>query len=271
MIAKLLELLGNIGASRHTAPALVLVVVGAAGLASGVIARLRSKMGIVMPLVLSGACLAVGVTLMLRLDASAGEAGRLLLFPPPAGIFAGMDPALRFGLALIAGLGGSALMFVFEARVTMGWYRLHSKLLPRQNTALPFLGMAMPGRAESMRHVAQVSSDKTLFAAISLLSAAAEEFFYRGALLLPFAAAGGIPWSYLLLQALWYAANHVAFGVPAIIGKTALGLALGAAALMGGLVPALAGHVLYQYFVYRQFTPKQKRSRRLSASERALT
>lgn len=270
MAAKLLELVELFGSSWHAAPMAVFVAVGFFGLASGIVGRLRSKMGIIMPMALSAACLAMGLVVLSRLGLDTGGGGRMLAVPPPAGFLAGTTGAIRFGAALLIGLAGSALMFRFEARVTVGWYRLHAKLLPRQDESLSFLGMAMPGRAESMQHVARISSDKALFAGISLISSFAEEFFYRGALLLPLAAGpgSGPPWSYLALQALWYAANHVAFGVPTIIGKTAFGLVLGVASLTGGLIPALAGHVLYQYLVYRQFTPGAQRRQGLAAPER---
>ena len=59
----------------------------------------------------------------------------------------------------------------------------------------------------------------------------------------------------VLLQAVFYGLNHIAFGPPALLGKTVLGLALGGAALLGGCLASLLAHLAYQYLVQRQFAP----------------
>ena len=66
--------------------------------------------------------------------------------------------------------------------------------------------------------------------------------------------ATSIPELALVLQATFYAGSHLAFGLPAVLGKILLGLSLGAVALVSGsILPALMVHIGYQILVWRQF------------------
>ena len=105
-----------------------------------------------------------------------------------------------------------------------------------------------------MNTVAEIAQRKTVFAFLSAFSACGEELFYRGVFLL-----GGLTLTHegiltlLFIQAILYGINHVAFGVPAIIGKSAFGFILGIVALFGGILTSILMHLLYQTLVARQF------------------
>jgi len=245
--AKILEL-------AWPAAAQVLIIVILTGLITGLTPSLRSYMAIIMPLALGIAAIAAGTATLVRMHPDSTQVLRLLLS------IEAMTAPIWHVTCLALGLVAATSMFFLEAGLNSLWIRMQRRFSNNMHT-LSFFGAPMPGRVESMRQVAQVASQPILFAALSVFSAAAEEFFYRGVLLLATMEFEDKVVYPLLLQAIWYGLNHVAFGVPAVIGKTILGISLGAVALAGGLLPALVGHVFYQYLVYRQFTTRPRGGR----------
>ncbi|MFC0265532.1 CPBP family glutamic-type intramembrane protease [Alloscardovia macacae] len=140
------------------------------------------------------------------------------------------------------------LAFWIEAWLTQLWYKKHI------SKNLTFLYMPVIGRSEAMDSVAQLAHQRFIFLWLSGVSSFGEEFFYRGVFLL-----GGMHAVHqsvitiLLVQAVFYGINHIAFGVPAIIGKTILGLMLGVVAIIGGAFASFLLHLGYQYLVAKQF------------------
>ncbi|HZB47794.1 MAG TPA: CPBP family glutamic-type intramembrane protease [Mycobacteriales bacterium] len=230
--------------SPMNAAAVVLLVLAGTGLVLGTSARWRPRLAVVMPLVLGAACAVAGT--VLAVSAAHPDLADRLLFGLP-----GTPAPLRTAAATAAAVAAAAVLFRAEGRLTGWWARVRAAR--RLSAGAPsFLGVDLPGRSESMREVAAVAGRPRVFFGLSGWSATMEEYFYRGVFLLGFA--GIVPLAVLLpSQAAWYGLNHVAFGLPALLGKTLLGAALGVAAVWGGVVPALLGHAAYQLLVYRQF------------------
>lgn len=152
----------------------------------------------------------------------------------------------------VTGMVFAYFAFLFEARVTRAWYR------NKVSRDVWFLYVPIAGRSETMTGVAELAQKGRLFAFLSVVSACGEEFFYRGVFLL-----GGIvdlpgfAVQLFVIQAVLYGANHVAFGIPTVVGKTVLGFVLGAAAIVGGIPAAILTHLFYQFLVSRQFRPHE--------------
>lgn len=160
-------------------------------------------------------------------------------------------------LGLLAGSVTGILLaiaaFWLEAHITRRWYS------NRAGHDMYFLYMPVAGRSETMTAVAGIAQRSQYFAVLSLLSASGEEFFYRGVFLLGgTAVTHGTLAAFLLVQALLYGINHVAFGVPAVAGKCLLGVSLGVTALLGGIPASLIAHLFYQVLVLRQFRGKER-------------
>jgi hypothetical protein len=115
--------------------------------------------------------------------------------------------------------------------------------------------VALPGRDESIRGVADIARRPALFALITAWTVGTEELLYRGMALLVPTTVGVIGiGAALAIQAFFYAFNHVPFGAAAVVGKVCLGAGLGVAAVLAAsIVPALLAHTAYQVLVWRQF------------------
>ena len=150
--------------------------------------------------------------------------------------------------SLVIGVPLTLLAFILEATGTRLWYQKNI------SHDVSFVYIPVAGRSETMNTVAEIAQRKTVFAFLSAFSACGEELFYRGVFLL-----GGLTLTHegiltlLFIQAILYGINHVAFGVPAIIGKSAFGFILGIVALFGGILTSILMHLLYQTLVARQF------------------
>jgi Type II CAAX prenyl endopeptidase Rce1-like len=230
--------------SPMNAAAVVLLVLAVTGLVLGTNARWRPRLAVVMPLVLGAACATAGT--VLAVSAAHADLTARMLFG-----LEGTPGLLRTASATAAAVAAAAVLFRVEGRLTGWWAR--ARAARRLSAGAPsFFGVDLPGRSESMRGVAAVAGKPRVFLGLSGWSAVMEEYFYRGVFLLGFA--GIVPLAVLLpSQAAWYGLNHLAFGVPALLGKTLLGAALGVAAVWGGVLPAMLAHAVYQLLVYRQF------------------
>lgn len=140
--------------------------------------------------------------------------------------------------------------------------RVSSTVRQLQDASLIGLGLPASGDSsvsvlptssvDAIDTVRVVSRSPGLFAAISLGSAVAEELVYRGAMMDGLRASTGVLVA-LAVQTLAYAANHLAFGAPAVVGKLILGLLLGSTVVaVSSVWPALVGHLWFQYLVWRR-------------------
>jgi len=163
-----------------------------------------------------------------------------------------LTPVLHFA-ELAAGAFRERVVAWFSARGSerLAAFRSGASLL-----VIPDMGVAPPApmtRAEAFDAARVISRSPATFAAISVITAIAEELLYRGAML------------YLLgqhldaslavaIQAMAYALNHVAFGVTAVVSKLLFGAVLGVSVVLAdSLVPAIAAHCLFQFLVWRRF------------------
>lgn len=179
---------------------------------------------------------------------------------------------LPLGLAI--GFGGAWSAFHCE--------RLLLKIRLRPVLALLDLSFGLPGRAESMAGVALVAKNPTRFLLFSVWAALGEEFLFRGAMLIPLWSDSSHPllnpgltlWL-IVSQAAFFAGIHVAFGWRTLVAKFWLGLVLGVATLMGGvLLSGLIPHMFHQWLVLRQFRStlnNQPRPRRALAASHSLS
>lgn len=152
-------------------------------------------------------------------------------------------------------VSGTAAFVIFhlERRVSRFLITRNARRTPT-DALPPSLRTALPGAEESIGGVAATARRPVLFGALTLWTAVGEEILYRGVVLLVCVPLGLDPWLALVLQASFYAGNHLAFGPSALIGKLLLGLVLGGATLLSGSVlPGMVVHVGYQVLVWRQF------------------
>lgn len=155
----------------------------------------------------------------------------------------------------VATTAAGAAAFGGEKWLSVRWGRGRA---PAANSigALPasLAFVQMPSRDESFRAVRAMAANPAQFTFLTVLTVAAEEFLYRYVILLVCVPAGLDLLAGLALQAVLYSLNHIAFGIPALIGKLGFGLVLGAGTLLSGsVIPALIAHLCYQLLVARQF------------------
>lgn len=212
--------------------------------------RHRRLIPLVVPVALGLTCL----TLAGIHFADRAEPLPQVLFGVPLSEQLGWQAWWGAALGALVGLSGAWASFEAERRLLRP-RRARRSLGP--GLPLGQSGLQLPGRTESMSGVARVAEQPVLFLAVSALSATGEELLFRGAML------SDLPWDsppavlqLVLLQAVLFGATHLAFGWRTIAAKTLLGLTLGVAVLLGGLI--LAGvlpHLAYQARVLAQFRP----------------
>lgn len=226
----------------------VLMTMGASGIALMVYPPLRRHSVVIMPVILGAVCLALGAYLLAYLWPSYASPGVLtdkLLFG--AGLFGGFG---NVATGLVIALISAVVAFTLEGRLKR--WSVARKRRAAESAGLSFLGFEAPTAAESLQDVGDVAKKPVLFGALSVWTGSAEEFFYRGTVLV--ASIGtALFWPAFALQAGTYAVSHLAFGWPAILGKLLLGLSFGAAAIVGGVIPVILAHWGYQWLVARQF------------------
>ena len=218
----------------------LLVLGGYSLLATSILPSLRRTTSIVAPLLLGATCLLVAI----GLSASVGG-------DPLNAVQVG-SPWVMVA-AFVAGSVAGFVAFQLERRLSRALINRRASRTPVD--ALPAsLRGTMPGVDESFIGVALIAQRPAVFAGITLWTATAEEVLYRGTVLLVCVPLGLDPWLALVLQATFYAGSHLAFGLPAVLGKILLGLSLGAVALVSGsILPALMVHIGYQILMWRQF------------------
>lgn len=228
-----------------TAAVAVSITIAVAGLALGLSPRWRPHLVVAMPVVVGLACVLTGAVVLAQ-----GGFDRDALAHIAFGAAGGPDAARSVTVGVAACVAAVAL-FQLEKWLVPAWERVRRRRRLAMD-APSFLGAELPGRSQAMAEVARVAERPVAFGALSAWAAAGEEFFYRGVLLTGWVG-GPAAVALIPLQAAWYGSNHLAFGLPAVLGKTLLGIALGIAAVAAGLLPALAAHLLYQVLVFRQF------------------
>lgn len=232
-----------------TATLAVMSLVAVAGLVSGLSPQMRRHVMVVMPTALGAACF-VGAWALLS--------GAWGVPPPQEGLAArlawgtdGQPDALRVALSLVGAVLGAGIAFRFERALQVERGRRRRARAVAAGTP-SFFGLDLPGRGESMADVAEIAQRPILYAVLSVWAVAGEELFYRG-ILIHHGALGAQVVVLVLVQAVAYGVTHLAFGPITVVGKTGLGLVLGAASLVGGLGPVLAAHLVYQDWVRGQF------------------
>ncbi|WP_166987971.1 CPBP family glutamic-type intramembrane protease [Canibacter zhoujuaniae] len=216
------------------------------GVGLTVLPRWRHRTVSVMPVILAATTFAVGTYFIVTQNIASK-----VLIAGAVGVF---DVQI-FIFSIAGGSISAFLAFRLEAIITQRWYR------NRVSRDLSFLYMPVARRSETMNAVGQLAQrNSIIFTALSILSAGGEEFFYRGVFLL-----GGFTFLHedllfhlLLLQAMVYGVNHIAFGIPAVAGKSVLGLILGVTAVAGGPIASLLVHLFYQFLVLLQFRVKER-------------
>lgn len=238
-----------------------LIVMIALGLTSAAIVfllpRLRPGIPLIAPLVLAATATVLAFVLL------------------PLG--SGAWPQILVGQPLIEATGlpaaghrwiGAAAGLIGGVAVALGAFYLERQLL-RIRARKAGSGSLLPGRQESIRGVARVARHGAVFGLVSLVSAAAEELLFRGAMLDQLWAAGaetaaGSALALVGLQAVLYGGLHLAFGWRTMLTKAVLGAGLAIGALTAGLLlGALVPHLIHQVRVWAQFrrsgTPPQRR------------
>lgn len=216
--------------------------------------RLRRHMAVIAPATL-------GVTCAVLAAVSLGpswQAWRQVLLPDRLvrALGPGSVPAwLALGAAVAV---AARLAFLAEG----GLLRLRRRRPAALGAGLPpqLASLNLTSRDESMRQVERVAQRSATFWTVSLVSLVGEELLYRGAMLADGLALGLPVAGVVALQAGLYALNHVGFGWRSMLGKALLGLALGAAAWLGGIVLTIGAHTLYQCWVSGQFARSPERS-----------
>lgn len=158
------------------------------------------------------------------------------------------------GLTLATILAGG-VAFAGEKWLSLRLARRRSRT-GRSIGALPpsLAFIQVPSRDESFRAVRSLAAKPAQFIALTLLTVTTEELLYRYVILLVCVPAGLEPLGALAIQGVLYSLNHLAFGIPAIVGKLCLGLILGVSTLLASsVIPALVAHFCYQFLVARQF------------------
>ncbi|MBC9957967.1 CPBP family intramembrane glutamic endopeptidase [Yimella sp. cx-51] len=232
-----------------TACVLLVVTMGATGLALAVQPQLRRQSVVLMPILLGAVCLGLAVYLFRGHWPESGgpNIGEHLVWG-----FAGR-PSLWLVAGAVVAAAGVMAAFVTESRLRR-WQARHQ----RGGDSLDFLGLPTQSSAETMSEVAHTAQRPWLFAALSVWAATTEEVFYRGAILIASLDTSMVVGAFVL-QAVTYGIIHLAFGWPAVIGKVVLGCALGAAALLAGIVPAVLAHWGFQWMVGQQFGAFRRR------------
>jgi membrane protease YdiL (CAAX protease family) len=136
-----------------------------------------------------------------------------------------------------------------EGRRSRNWGR--SFVLPIGTDTIE-VGSPMDAR-EAFDTVREIGRKPLYFACLSVATAVGEELLYRGLMLEQLRAGSILMAGVIAVQSLAYAVNHLPFGVPAFVGKFAVGLVFGFLVVVGdSLYPVILAHLLLQVLVWRR-------------------
>ncbi|WP_314145876.1 type II CAAX prenyl endopeptidase Rce1 family protein [uncultured Leifsonia sp.] len=219
-----------------------LLVLGMGSFAKG----WRSALPVISPLLLGAVCASGAWAIWASLD--------------HVGIWWFTDDPTLVTAATVCGVVGAFAAFRAEKALSRMLFELRRRMhREKDEIALPasLRIVDTPSPTESLNEIRRMARRPGLFAFLTAWTTVAEELFYRGAVLLISVPLGLDPVLGLVVQAFFYALNHIAFGLPALIGKLILGLLLGAVTLWSGsLIPAFTAHAAFQALVWKQVTTR---------------
>ncbi|MDN5586683.1 MAG: CPBP family intramembrane glutamic endopeptidase [Brevibacterium aurantiacum] len=217
--------------------------------------RLRPNLPVIAPVALGLACLGVSVAMSPRFELNSlltgvSDLSLHFLWQFPSAVF------------IAVGVGG--LSFVLERKL------LSLKRSSTEDDGVPpaLQGYNVPSREESMQGIAGVASRPLVFFLLTTVTVVGEETLFRGLFLTyAFGQSAAQFALVIVVQAVLYAFTHIAFGPSTVLSKAVLGIGLGVGAYFAGIVVAIIGHSVYQYWVYQQFAPLRYRLRQQGATE----
>lgn len=172
-----------------------------------------------------------------------------------------LNPTGRALLFAVLSLAAVPVLYLFELAAADRWLSWREGRRSRswgRSFVIPIgadtieLGSPMDA-SEAFDTVREISRRPWWFACLSVVTAGGEELLYRGLMFEQLRDGSLVFAGVVAVQSAAYALNHLPFGVPAFVGKFAVGVVLAALVVAANsLYPAVIAHLGLQVLVWRR-------------------